>query len=157
MKELTQEKLKSLFVYHPDTGVFVRKCRMGRGGARGAKKPNSNGYIMIMIEGQRYYAHRLAFLYMLGRWPIGETDHIDLDRTNNSWSNLREVSRSENQLNKSVTRASASGIKGVCWDSRNGRWLGYVCGKQKSFKDLEECKEWVVAERMKQGEFARHE
>ncbi|MDD0156969.1 HNH endonuclease signature motif containing protein, partial [Shigella flexneri] len=59
----------------------------------------SYGYNAINIDGVRYFAHRLAWLYVYGEWPKQEIDHIDRNRRNNAISNLRDVSRVVNALN----------------------------------------------------------
>ena len=49
----------------------------------------SDGYLHIEIDGQDCLAHNLAWLYMTGEWPPGEIEHIDGDKLNNAWANLR--------------------------------------------------------------------
>jgi HNH endonuclease len=74
-----------------------------------------DGYKKIRIGGIPYYASRLAFLWMLGRWPYDEVDHIDRDPSNDRWSNLREATSSQNKFN----RTTMAPIRGV-----------YPCGKK---------------------------
>jgi hypothetical protein len=76
---ITQERLKDLLHYDPETGFFSRP-----NGTPTSRVPTVNGYVMIMIKGKRYYAHRLAFLYMIGRWPLYEVDHINRIRHDNT-------------------------------------------------------------------------
>ena len=61
---------------------------------------HSTGYIKINIRGVSYLGHRLAFLLMTGEWPRQTVDHIDRDRMNNAWSNLRDVSQAVNNQNR---------------------------------------------------------
>ena len=99
---ITQTRLKELLNYDPISGIFTWKT------SRGGRKPGSiagtkcihKGYITIQIDGTLYRAHRLAFLYMIGRLPEDQVDHIDRCKDNNAWSNLRECTQAENQLNK---------------------------------------------------------
>lgn len=64
--------------------------------------------------GRCYKAHRLAFLSMTGEWPTGEVDHMDGDRLNNRFGNLRDVSHAVNLQNRrNATSRSESGILGV--------------------------------------------
>ena len=56
-----------------------------------AGKLGEDGYIHIEIDGADYLAQDLAFFYMRGRWPRWRVEHIDGDKTNNVWHNLREV------------------------------------------------------------------
>lgn len=114
-EELTQERLRELLHYDPETGVFTWNKRVGQrvlGGAR-AGSVGSHGYLLIQVKGISYRAHRLAFLYMLGKPPDGEVDHINGERLDNRWTNLREASRSENQRNTGPRHDNTSGYKGV--------------------------------------------
>lgn len=54
---------------------------------------------MIGIDGKRYLAHRLAWFYVTGYWPE-LIDHVDGNRSNNAWSNLREANKLINQQNR---------------------------------------------------------
>ncbi len=67
--KLTQARLKELLHYDPETGVFtwrVRSCNRWPTPGRVAGTPDGKGYLMVVIDGQRYKCHRLAFLYMAG-------------------------------------------------------------------------------------------
>lgn len=86
------------FTYFPETGRFVGK----RGRTVGHTSPN--GYIMVGAYGRPQYAHRLAVYIMAGEWPPEDVDHINGDRADNRWENLRLVSRSQNLMNKRSTR-----------------------------------------------------
>jgi len=68
---------------------------------------------MIGIDGHTYYAHRLAWLYVHGRWPKDKIDHHNTDKLTNRFSNLREASNSQNQMNQRLSAANTSGYKGV--------------------------------------------
>jgi hypothetical protein len=69
-EELTQERLKSLLNYNPETGEFtwlVNRRGAWAGEIAGYPKHTGSGkvYIIIGIDGKKYYAHRLAWLYTL--------------------------------------------------------------------------------------------
>lgn len=69
---------------------------------------------MIHINGKRYRAHRLAWLYMTGEWPRHFIDHIDGNNKNNRFDNLRDVPQSVNRENqRNPRRGSKSGLQGV--------------------------------------------
>lgn len=125
---ITQERLKELLEYHPDSGDFVRK--IGRKGvAAGSIAGTTNsyfGYIAIYIDGKSYKAHRLAFLYMEGRIPTEEVDHINGDRTDNSWDNLKEVSRKENAHNCAMRKDNTSGIVGIGFHTKRNQWRARI-------------------------------
>ena len=116
---LTQERLKSLLSYDPATGIFRWKVdircgannRLMRRSGDVAGSVTDSGYGIICLAYKRYYAHRLAWFYMTGKWPENQVDHIDLDRSNNRFDNLRQATVCQNGANRR-TRAK-SGFKGV--------------------------------------------
>jgi len=128
--ELTQSYLKSILNYDPDTGAF-NWLSTGKGKRLNllCGKSDRFGYQIIGIQRKYYKAHRLAFLYMTGDFPLYQVDHIDGDRANNSWGNLRDVTQSENQRNTIVRRKSSSGIPNVTWNKNAGKWRVAICGK----------------------------
>lgn len=101
MTDITVDYLKQILNYNPDTGVFTWIKRTTRADLLGKKagSPHSSGYISITIHNKKRLAHRLAWLYMTGTWPTNHIDHIDGDKTNNAFKNLRDVTRSENLHN----------------------------------------------------------
>lgn len=98
---LTQERLKELLRYAPDTGAFYWRSGAGNAVKRFDKAgyKNSAGYISIKIDGKLYFAHRLAWLYMAGEWPKNQIDHINRARHDNTFCNLRDVTIRENHHN----------------------------------------------------------
>ena len=60
---------------------------------------SEHGYRIIGIDNLDYRCGRLAWFYMLGRWPVFEIDHIDGNSLNDIWDNLRDVTRKENCKN----------------------------------------------------------
>lgn len=141
---LTSERLRSVLAYEPETGGFVWKARTAKciniGDAAGST--SSNGYTRIFIDGKEWLAHRLAWLYVTGEQPPACIDHIDGNRANNRWSNLRSVTHSVNIQNQKVaTTRSKLGVLGV---GRHGvntfRAVININGKDKhigSFKTVE--------------------
>ena len=73
---------------------------------------------MITVDGKRYRAHRLAWLYVYGAWPLGRLDHEDTDRQNNRIKNLRPASNAENLHNRGKQKNNTSGYKSVSWHKR---------------------------------------
>ena len=120
---MKSERLKELLEYDPETGVFIWKTRRGglkAGSVAGTK--HANGYVRIKCDGKSYMAHRLAWLYVHGQFPEKQIDHINGLREDNRLSNLRCVSRSENQRNRRLCKRSTSGIIGVRWHKQAGKW-----------------------------------
>jgi len=122
---LTQARLKELLHYDPETGHFTWRVRAGAralvGGRAGCT--GRRGYIEIWIERRIYKAHRLAFLYMTGGFPPAETDHINRDRSDNRWRNLRPATRLENAANKGLLCTNTSGYRGVNWFKPYQKWM----------------------------------
>lgn len=113
--KLTQARLKELLEYNPDTGVFTWKESRGlalAGGTAGYVSKYGGGYIKIKIDRVEYGAHRLSFLYMSGIIP-DEVDHINRDRTDNRWLNLRSVNSMSNARNRGRMNTNKSGVTGV--------------------------------------------
>lgn len=113
MSQLTCERLRELLDYNPWTGVFTRRVRAGRCPAGSiAGSVNAAGYVLIGVDGTTYYAHRLAWLHVKGAWPAGLIDHRI--GKSNSWSNLRDATRTINGQNmRSATAASSTGLLGA--------------------------------------------
>jgi len=112
---ITQQALRKLLRYNQETGAFTRLARTSnrvRVGDR-AGFADANGYICICVLGRREYAHRLAWLWMTGMWPV-EIDHRNGERADNSWKNLREAASILNKENqRRAHHDSKSGVLGV--------------------------------------------
>lgn len=128
MQELTQARLKELLSYDPDTGIFVwlinRPPYVSINSIAGSL--NDRGYRHISIQGKKYKAHRLAWLYIYGKFPDGDIDHINRDRDDNRIANLRDTTRSVNLQNCTINKTNTSGVKGVSWDKRRQKWQAWV-------------------------------
>src|SRR5690606_167269 len=107
-----------------------------------------------------HQAHRLAFLYMTGEMPEKVVDHINGDRSDNRWENLRCANQSQNMANVGIRSANTSGTPGVVWDKERQKWRAQlrVNGKKKNlgrFDSIEDAKATVnAAARQQWGEFA---
>jgi hypothetical protein len=84
------------------------------------------GYVVIAIGGGIYGLHRLLWLHVHGEWPAKVMDHINGNRTDNRISNLRKVTRSQNNMNSALRKDSTSGIKGVSWHSQANKWRATI-------------------------------
>lgn len=128
--ELTQERLKELLHYDPETGHFTWRVSSGRVAAGAvAGSFDGCGYRVISVERKLHRAHRLAFLYMTGSFPPDCVDHVNRDRANNQWANLRPATRRENQGNTGLQSNNTSGYRGVSWHKKAGKWRAEgACG-----------------------------
>jgi hypothetical protein len=141
-------------MYNEQTGVFTRRVSVNRFKAgQVAGTPHNNGYWSICVDGTKYLAHVLAWLYVYGEWPLQEIDHKDRTKTNNAISNLRQATSGENKQNISGPPAySKSKILGACW--WRGAWQSHIKinGKQTylgRFKTAEEANEaYMTAKRI---------
>lgn len=114
---LTQEKLKALLHYDPETGVFTRLITVADNAKAGDEAGwiETAGYRMIRICGVTYKTHRLAWLFVHGKFPDSFLDHRDKNRANNQILNLREATPSMNSMYKGKLKNNTSGFKGVYW------------------------------------------
>lgn len=143
---ITQERLKELFSYSTETGDFIwRVTRGGRKNSGAIAKPgdkaggiSGHGYVRMKVDSHLYMAHRLAWLYMTGEWPNGQIDHIDTNRLNNAWANLRVVSHSGNMQNqRRAHKNSSTGFLGVRLHKKSQRYYAVITipgGKRKQFR-----------------------
>lgn len=120
--ELTQERLRELLDYRPETGVFTWRGKAKVGIPVG--RIQTDGYSQIRVDGKLYLAHRLAWLYVHGEWPTSEIDHIDRDRVNNRIANLRDVDRAINATNRRAF--GSSGFKGVTSMKKGSRFFARI-------------------------------
>lgn len=126
----TADIVKSLLNYNAETGVFTWRVERGGGRRRAGDVAGSidgGGYRQIRVNGARYKANRLAFLYMTGEWPIRQIDHKDGDRLNDRWDNLREAGTGENARNRKTPTNNTTGFKGVSMDKKTGRFRATIC------------------------------
>lgn len=120
----TLERLKEVLSYDSQTGLFVWLKQLGWKGKVGnqAGTRHCRGYVHIMIDQKLYLAHRLAWFYVTGQWPTDQIDHLDCDRSNNRFANLREATNSQNNQNSRKRDGCASKLKGVSWHVSNRMW-----------------------------------
>jgi hypothetical protein len=119
---MDQQTLRTFLDYNPDTGIFTwaatRSSRAQKGAEAGTV--NGMGYQQITINHKIYLAHRLAHLWMTGKWPKAQIDHINGDKLDNNWDNLRPVDNLTNARNQKENSHNTSGATGVRWEA--GKW-----------------------------------
>ena len=121
---LCREELKSVIRYDKKSGQFTWFLGPRRGRVAGCK--NSDGYRVIRIGRSLYYAHRLAWLYVTGGWPVVKIDHKNRNHDDNWIDNLREANSGQNAMNSKVNSNNKSGFKGVSWVKSRGRWVSRI-------------------------------
>ena len=120
-KALSRERLKELFLYEPLTGEFIRRST---GAVAGSLK--TSGYRHLGIDYKEYKEHRLAFLYMQG-WIPGIVDHINRNKSDNRWVNLRKADYYINGAN----RDDNNDFVGVRWVRQKNYYVAAVRVKGK--------------------------
>lgn len=174
------ELLRKLLRYEPETGklfwrerpadmfAYAKKpeqiCASWNG--RHAEKQALNhlqksGYLAGSVLGMPCRAHRVAFALYHGRWPDGQVDHVDHDRSNNCIGNLREVSNAQNAKNKKLSPRNNTGVTGVVFSKELGKYLSYIClsGKSKylgCFETIEDATEARTQANQKHGFHENH-
>lgn len=122
--DLTQKRLKELFHYNPQTGIFTGRTQTGGRAKKGyvAGCIEIFGYLRITVDKISYKSHRLAWLYVHGYFPESDMDHINRDKADNRIKNLRVVSKQCNNRNTGNPKNNKSGVKGVHWITKGKRW-----------------------------------
>ena len=124
--KLAQKRVRFLFQYDYRTGLLSWRnptsnvCKFGEQAGW-----LSHGYWRIQVDGQEYPVHHIIWLWERGYLPK-EIDHINRNRGDNRWQNLREVSHRENMYNLNLMRHNTSGTHGVCWAADRQKWRAYI-------------------------------
>jgi hypothetical protein len=133
-EKIKHQTLKNLLKYEEKTGNFFW---INNGAGRNFKKPagfvDFKGYRLIKLLGNTYMLHRLAWFYITGEWPKEQIDHINGNKSDNRFENLREASNSQNQFNLGLRSTNKSGYKGVSWSKVKGKWHAVAYLNYKSY------------------------
>jgi len=154
---LTQERLKELLHYDPETGVFTR-VKTGKVSGH----VDVVGYCTLGIDYKIYKAHRLAWLYVYGVWPSDMVDHINNVKSDNRIINLREANNTQNQHNQTISSTSKTGVKNVHYNKKHKKYVGmftYNCEKIYCgmFEKIEDANSAVILKRIEyHKEYANH-
>lgn len=158
-------RLRAALDYNQSTGVFTWKVWRGFKARAGsvAGATDSKGHRQIRFEGKLYLAHRLAWFMTYGRWPTPEADHKNGIRADNRIENLREVTHHQNSMNRGIYQSNSSGVPGVCWYRKTGKWTAYIRedGKNKNLGYFEKIEDAARARKQAEqrvyGKFSRGE
>ena len=123
-EQLPLERVKELLNYNPETGMFtwrIDRYRVKAGTVAGHL--NEKGYYSVRTNKKHHLLHRLAWLYVTGKYPKNFVDHVNGDKTDNRFENLREATKSQNGMNTNIRCTNTSGFKGVSYHKASGKWV----------------------------------
>jgi hypothetical protein len=123
---ITQERLKELLHYNPDTGIFIWKVKKSRVSIGDTAGSRCHKYLTVKLDQVRYLSHRLAWLYVYGEWLNKDIDHINRVTTDNRICNLRPATRSENSQNRGIQSNNKFGLVGVSECKRTNKYRAYI-------------------------------
>jgi hypothetical protein len=118
------EELKLKYWYWPDSGEFM-KDPYSSWPDTNQPRLNHNGYLIINYKGKMYFVHKLIYYFMGFEIP-DIVDHIDLNKINNSWVNLRAVDKRQNNTNQPRRKDNTSGYKGVYFHKSHNKWMARI-------------------------------
>ena len=133
--DITIEHLRESLDYNAQTGVFTWRKNHRRPDLIGktAGSIHSAGYISIAVHNIKRLAHRLAWFYVTGNMPDGHIDHINGNKLDNSFANLRQVTRFGNLQNmRQATKANKVGLLGV--SAHQGKWRAQIMANGKRIR-----------------------
>lgn len=169
-------EISELLRYEPDTGrlFWMNRPRLKCADERSWKIWNtkhegkeaftgrtSSGYLSGRIFNKTYLAHRVCWLLATGDWPVEDIDHINGDRSDNRFVNLRSVSRTGNNRNRRRSSNNTSGVTGVSWHFASSSWHATIgVGKKQVslgyYKTVEAAEVARISANIKHGFSARH-
>ena len=141
------EVLRQLLRYEPDTGKLFWRPRpdsvfsdSGFGGSGGEAArwngkfadteaftaDHGSGYLRGGVLGRDMFAHRVIWAIVTGSYPTQHIDHINRDRSDNRWENLREASRAQNNQNTRSAEGATSRYLGVWRDRSRNKWAAAI-------------------------------
>lgn len=145
---MTQNRLKELVHYEPETGIFTHL--VSRGGNKESEEAGHinkiNGYLELTLDGKKYKGHRMAFLYMNGNIPE-QIDHKNQIRSDNKWSNMKTSDAQSNMMNKTKYKSNTTGHSGVYLHKESGKFQARIQIKGTRYTSLHETIEEAVEAR----------
>lgn len=170
--EITQDYLAECFTYDPTTGVLTWKKRPlshfknapgmrvfnSRFAGMAAGSRNRLGYTIVRVGGKGCGAHRLIWLLQTRAWPPEDIDHVDGDKSNNRFANLRAVSHAKNMKNTTLCARNTSGTVGVSWYKPPKKWRAQiqVSGRSKHLGYFTNKAEAITARKAAEAKYKFH-
>jgi hypothetical protein len=131
---ITHAKLTEILSYDAAAGNLVwRKPRPKIRVGQIAGSKHHKGYINLEIDGKHYAAHRLVWFYVTGKWPKDQIDHINGDKADNRFENLREATNGQNRANtKNCNKHGLKGVRRLAWMKPDGKcWQAQITHNKK--------------------------
>ena len=125
------EDLQKAFYYDPITGILINRTT---GNIQNCL--DSRGiYIVVSYKNENWQSHRICY-YLGNKKDPGflQVDHKDRVKTNNKLNNLRLKTNGDQQRNTKLRSCNKSGVRGVCWDKKSGKWIAYITVKKQKMK-----------------------
>jgi len=167
---MNYDEVRNLMTYDKATGICRWKERKGHkffntkyAGKTMGTVHKGYGYVCVKTNKKTYFLHRLIWLYMTGEMPK-VIDHINHDRSDNKWVNLRDVkSYANNSKNRSRFKSNWTGYSGVTFNKcyKKKPWCARIgIGNKRvylgSFKTKEEAIEAKKLAEVKYGFHRNH-
>ena len=120
------------FEYKQD-GFYIKKSYSSRAIIGKRAGYEANGYREININRKRYKEHHLVWFYHTGQLPNMFIDHIDRNKQNNDFNNLRLASNQENCCNKNVYKNSSTKHRGISFIQKRNAFYAQIQVKGKKY------------------------
>lgn len=155
---ITAQELQQIVEYFPESGIFLWKVTKGNYVKAGKEFGSWDlyGYKTVRINRKSYKLHRLAWLYVYGKMPENDIDHINGIRHDNRISNLRDVTRRTNLENQTILKRQKkhTTLIGAYFDVRKNTYYSRISIKNKSihlgtFKTEQQAHDAYVAAKRK--------
>ena len=165
----SKEILSTLLKYDPETGKLFWLARSGserveymwnvaHAGKEAFTYKSPDGYLHGRICDIGARAHRVIWKMVHGDEPA-EIDHINGKRDDNTLSNLRRVTATENRRNSCVRHDNVTGTPGVYWEENHNKWRARirVNGKQLHLGRFDEKAKAIEARKKAERDYGFHQ